>query len=330
MNVYPKSYFTPSYLVNNSLDKHGLVVGIGSLGCNAVNYQYLFHRSNQMNYLAVDTSLDRCMEGATPVNTIYLHRKPATASLIDAGNLSPLEKLAQQIALLESKYIYLLVALGNVVNNSLAIGAAMLCKAKDKIVLAVVAMPFANEGERTAETAQTILRVLQQEADSTLYFYKDQLLGQTCSGWHYPFQAEFINYCFHLPVMVVLNIVKQQGIVSVDESDIKFILRQNKYMGVGMALTNKRNWVEHLFHQLIDSPYLKPIAGASVRYVLYNIDTSYHNQPMMDDIDAFNLLLEEHFDGKAQIIIGLGIDNSLDTWIRLTCIVIYFNPEDKD
>lgn len=322
MNVDPRRFDGPAYRSNNDLPKPGLVVGIGCIGCQAVDYQKLFHKSHLLNYLAMHVGNGADIDMPTSIDTIDSHETDDVYAE-KAGLPSILEKLEAWMTLYKSNFIFFLLELGDPVCDALSIAAVRLCKEKYKTVSTILSIPNGTINNSMEETTMTVLRTLQQTADATMFFFKDDLSKQPNNGSPSHFLSELVNQSFYEPFAVLQNILQQKGIVVLDSKDILLMLEGNKCVGVSMVKTDKSNWPEELFLQTMASHYMKYIETAGPTRILLNIESSRVNEPTMDKIEALCDRFLESFTTVENTFLGIGIDESLDNWTRLTCLVTY-------
>lgn len=300
------------------------VVGIGGGGGSAIN-RMLASKVRNIEFIAVNTD-------AQALNQSLAHRKVqigiATTRGLgagmdpDLGSRSAEENEAEIAKSIEgADMVFLTCGLGGGTGTG-AIGfVADLAREAGALTVAVVTKPFAFEGAKRKEIAETGYEQLMDRVDTIITIPNDRLLQIIDKRTPLLEAFSIVDEVLKQGVLGISEIITVPGLINVDFADVKAIMGNagSALMGIGQA--SGENRAVEAAKAAIDSPLLElSIEGA--KGILFTItagpDLSMH------EVQEAAEVITASADPSAKVIFGTIIDESLADQIKITVIATGF------
>ncbi|MFA6608765.1 MAG: cell division protein FtsZ [Candidatus Paceibacterota bacterium] len=199
---------------------------------------------------------------------------------------------------------------------------AAIAKNEGILTVGVVTKPFFFEGASRMKLAERGLEDLEKEVDALIVIPNDRLLSVIDKNTSVKQAFEMCDEVLKQAVEGISDIIRNPGIINLDFSDIKRILKDSgtALMGVGRGMGENR--AREAASAAINSPLLDvSIHGAKgVLFAIYGAD----DLGMLEVQEAAKIITES-VDKDAKIIFGIATDSSLKKdEIKVTVIATGF------
>jgi cell division protein FtsZ len=301
------------------------VVGVGGAGGAAIN-RMVEAGVDGVEFIAVNTDA-QALHHSKAVTKIHIGKE--TTKGLGAG-ADPLtgEKAAAEsradikAALDGADMVFVTLGAGGGTGSGAGHVVASIAKECGALVVGFATRPFAFEGERRRQNAESAIEKLSQEVDTLITVPNDRLL-QTIDRKTPLLEAfKVADDVLRQGVQGISDLITVHGLINLDFADVKAVMSNagSALMGIGRASGENRS-VEAA-KQAIESPLLEvSIDGA--RGVLFNViggsDMSMH------EINAAAETITAAADPSANIIFGATINPAVDGEIIVTVVATGFD-----
>ena len=200
---------------------------------------------------------------------------------------------------------------------------AKMAKEKGILTVAVVTIPFKNEGDRAMSRAIDGIQELEKNVDSLLIINNEKLydhFGDKLTHDAFPKADEVLTTA----VKGIIEIIKKPGYINVDFEDVKTMMKDSGMALMGYGEGSGPNRIEEAVRQAFESPLLNDFDLKTAKNVLVNITGGKNEQGLtMDDMSEINRRIDEYTGGANNFKRGLIWDESPEVGdqIHITSIV---------
>jgi len=297
-----------------------LIIGSGGAGNNTLTRLYK-EGMTTIELLAVNTDAQHLLN--TPIPHRMLIGKKLTKGLGAGSEPSTGEGAAEEAktdileACQDADIVFLTGGLGGGTGTGSLPVIAKLAKERGALTIAIVTLPFSNEGARRTRNAQLGLDRLRKCADTVIVIPNDRLLQE--------YSDLPLNLAFRQADEILGNAIKcmteitsQGGLVNIDFADMRSIMDGGGVAMIGMGEGQGSNRASDAVISALTSPLLELDIGAS-KGALVNVTGG-------DDMtlqEAHEVVREVHskINKDARIIWGASIDSTLEHQIRVMLVV---------
>ena len=276
------------------------VIGVGGAGCNAVNY--MFREGVKGCSFIVCNTDTQSLDGSPVPTKIHLGH-----SVLGAGT-DPIkgQKAAQESvdAIKEiivdsgTQMLFITAGLGGGTGTGAAPVIAEMAKQAGILTVAVVTMPFNNEGSEALTKAIDGLKSLEKLVDSLIVIKNEKLYehyGDLLVQDAFPKSDEVLATA----VRGITEIISRPGYINVDFEDIKTMMRGSGYALMGCGTGSGPGRLDTAVSEAFESPLLNEYDLKTAKHVLVNITAGKNEQGLkMDQLNELNAKIKEHT-GKA-------------------------------
>lgn len=253
------------------------VVGVGGGGCNAVNY--MFNESVQgCRFIVCNTDSQSLQLSPVPTK-IQLGEGLGAGTNANAGRAAAIdsqEKLESVIFSDNLDMLFITAGMGGGTGTGAAPVIAKMAKERGILTVAVVTLPFENEGTEQLGRAVDGINELKKNVDSLLIINNEKLYEQFADELiqnAYPKADEILATA----VRGIVEIIKRSGYVNVDFNDVKTVMKDSGLALMGCGSGRGENRIDEAIEHAIKSPLLNDFTINSAQKVLLNI-TVAHNE----------------------------------------------------
>ena len=317
---------TPSdWTQENSIIK---VVGVGGGGCNAVNY--MFHQG------IVGCSFYVCNSNAAELSKYDV---PTKIQLGDSGlgagqdpvkgrnaTLESQDKIADIILDSGTKMLFVTAGMGGGTGTGGSPVIAKMAKERGIITVAVVSMPFQNEGQDKIKAAFEGIHELEKTTDALLIIDNQKLykyFGNTLLYEAFPKTDEVLATA----VKGIIEIISMTGYIDVDFQDVSNMLRDSGMAVMGSGQGTGPNRLEDAVKSTFESPLLSDYDLKTAKNVLLNITSGKNKQGlMMSELEKLDDLIAGYIGKAKRFKKGIVYDENPEfgDMVRITAIVTGF------
>ena len=302
------------------------VVGGGGAGGNAVN-RMIDYGLKGVEFISVNTDHQALYKSKADVK-VQIGEK-ATGKL-GAGSDPAVGKAAAE----ESRYaitdvlrgadlVFITAGMGGGTGTGAAPVIAKMAKDKGILTVAVVTLPFLNEGNEALSRAIDGIHELEKNVDSLLIINNEKLhefFGNQLIQDAFPQADEVLATA----VRSIVEIIKKPGHINVDFKDVETMMRNSGMALMGCGVGSGQNRIEDAVKSAFESPLLNDFDLKSAKKVLVNITCGHNDQGLtMNDLNNINIKISEYTGRANNFKRGLIWDDdpNIGDTIKITSIV---------
>jgi cell division protein FtsZ len=297
-----KEYLPVDWEVNNSLIK---VIGVGGGGCNAVNEMF---RQGIRNVDFMICNTDTQVLAISPVPEKLQLGNIATRGLGAGCNPEQGKKAAlESLDLIREKLsgptemVFITAGMGGGTGTGASPVIAKMAKEMGLLTVAVVTLPFRDEGSEFLKRAIIGIRELEKCVDSLLVIDNQKLykiFGDLTIFDAFP-KADAI---LSTAVKGIAEIITRPGFINVDFADVRMVMNNSGMALMGSGSASGENRAIEAVEQAFSSPLLNDFDLTTAKSVLVNITSGRENgltmaelSQIMDYIKAYTGNNPENF-----------------------------------
>ena len=298
-----------------------LIIGSGGAGNNTLTRLYK-EGMTAIELLAVNTDAQHLLN--TPIPHRMLIGKKLTRGLGAGSEPSTGEGAAEEArpellqACQDADIVFLTGGLGGGTGTGSLPVIARLAKERGALTIAIVTLPFSNEGARRSKNARLGLDKLRKSADTVIVIPNDKLLQEEIMNL--PLNTAFrqADEILGNAIRCMTEITSQGGLVNIDFADMRSIMDGGGVAMIGMGEGQGANRATDAVSAALQSPLLE-LDIANSEGALVNVTGG-------DDMtlqEAHEVVREVHskINKDARIIWGASIDSTLEHQIRVMLVV---------
>ena len=320
---------TPSdWNQENSIIK---VIGVGGGGCNAVNYMY---RQNikGCSFVVCNTDAQALQTSEVPVKIQMGQNGLGAGTDPTAGRNAALEsqdEIARKVLDSNTQMLFITAGMGGGTGTGASPVIAKMAKERGILTVAVVTIPFKNEGNESQSKAVDGIHELEKNVDSLLIINNEKLyqfFGDTLIQEAFPKADEVLATA----VRGIIEVISCPGYINVDFQDVCKMMRGSGMAlmgsGQGTGATRLQDAVKGAF----ESPLLNDFDLKTAKNVLINITTGNNERgAKMSDLEKIDEMISEYTGDANHFKKGIIWDNDPDFGdkVRITAIVTGFDMD---
>lgn len=303
------------------------VVGIGGGGGNAITRMMEGNRMRGVEFLAINTDTQD-LDNTLAHRKIYIG-KALTRGLgagmnPDIGKQAAEENRSEIIEALEgTDIVFLTAGFGGGTGTGATPVIAETAKEKNILTVAIVTKPFSFEGADRLRIAQEGLGDLKDKVDALVVIPNDRIFSLINKDTSVARAFSLVDDVLKQAVGAIADLINAAGIINVDFSDIKTIIKDSGETLIGIGVASGPDRGLKATKAAINSPLLE-ISIDGAKRVLFSI--SGGKDLKMTEINEVAKVVSANLDSNAKIIFGAYYDRSLkDKSIKVTVIATGFN-----
>ncbi|KZS39049.1 cell division protein FtsZ [Aquimarina aggregata] len=308
------------------------VIGVGGGGSNAINHMFQ-QGIKGVDFVICNTDA-QALENSPIPNKIQLGvsltEGLGAGANPEVGEQSALESYEEIKRMLDTntKMIFITAGMGGGTGTGAAPIIAKMARELDILTVGIVTIPFQFEGKMRNEQAHLGVERLRAHVDSLIVINNNKL--REVYG-NLGFKAGFSKADEVLATASrgIAEVITHHYTQNIDLRDAKTVLSNSgtAIMGSANASGNKR--AHDAIVKALDSPLLNDNKIAGAKNVLLLI-VSGKEEITIDEIGEINDHIQQEAGHGANIIMGVGEDESLEEAISVTIIATGFNVEQQD
>ncbi len=307
------------------------VLGIGGGGSNAVNH--MFRQGIEgVDFIVCNTDSQALQHSPVP-NKIQLGATltegRGAGSLPEVGKNAALEDIDNVKEVLEknTKMIFITAGMGGGTGTGATPVVAQAAKELGVLTVGIVTIPFAFEGRKRKMQADEGIKKLKENVDTLIIICNDKLreLYGNLSVTEAFAKADNV---LTTAAKGIAEIITRTGYINVDFADVKTVMFDSGVAIMGSGTADGENRAVKAVETALASPLLNDndIKGAS--NILLNI-SSGEDEALMDEITEITEYIQTEAGSNAEIIWGLGKDETLGNKISVTLVATGFDVDTK-
>ena len=308
------------------------VIGVGGGGSNAINHMFQ-QGIKGVDFYICNTDAQALQNSGVP-NKIQLGLNLTEGLGAGAnphiGEQSAVESYEDISNMLDSntKMVFITAGMGGGTGTGAAPIIAKMAKDLDILTVGIVTMPFQFEGKMRIEQSQIGIEKLRSVVDSLIVINNNKL--REVYG-NLGFKAGFskADEVLSTAARGIAEVITHHYTQNIDLRDAKTVLSNSGTAIMGSALASGQNRAQEAIRRALDSPLLNDNKITGAKNVLLLIVSGTH-EITIDEIGEINDHIQNEAGHGANIIMGVGEDESLEESIAVTIIATGFNVEQQD
>ena len=308
------------------------VIGVGGGGGNAVNHMY-GQNIESVDFIICNTDAQALANSKVP-NKIQLG--PHLTQGLGAGANPEIGKQACEESLEEVKRIlevntkmaFITAGMGGGTGTGGAPIIAKICKDLGVLTVGIVTTPFTNEGPKRMRHAEAGIQLLRESVDTLLVISNDKLRHQYGNLK----VREAFNKADDIlatAAKCITDVITSNGQINVDFADVCTVMRNGGVAILGNATAEGEDRAQTAIESAVNSPLLNDSEIRGAKWILINITSAEGDHEItMDEEDIIMSYLREQAGDDADVIKGIGFDESLGNKIGVTIIATGFEHKD--
>jgi cell division protein FtsZ len=307
------------------------VIGVGGGGSNAINHMFK-QGIKGVDFIVCNTDAQALDNSSVPNKIqlgVNLTEGLGAGANPDVGQQSAIESIAEIEKMLDSntKMVFITAGMGGGTGTGAAPVIAQLAKERDILTVGIVTLPFTFEGKVRLEQAQLGINKLRKQVDSLIVINNNKL--REVYG-NLGFKAGFSKADEVLATASrgIAEVITHHYTQNIDLKDAKTVLANSGTAIMGSAVSTGENRAKEGIISALDSPLLNDNKITGAKNVLLLI-VSGSNEITIDEIGEINDYIQAEAGHNANIIMGVGEDETLGESISVTIIATGFDIEQQ-
>lgn len=307
------------------------VIGVGGGGSNAINHMFS-QGIKGVDFVVCNTDAQALQNSTVPTKIqlgVALTEGLGAGANPDVGQQSALESIEEIEQLLDTntKMVFITAGMGGGTGTGAAPVIAQLSKERDILTVGIVTIPFQFEGKVRQEQALRGVEKLRKVVDSLIVINNNKL--REVYG-NLGFKAGFSKADEVLATASrgIAEVITHHYTQNIDLKDAKTVLSNSGTAIMGSSLASGENRAKEAIVSALDSPLLNDNKITGAKNVLLLI-VSGENEITIDEIGEINDHIQMEAGHNANIIMGVGEDETLGDSIAVTIIATGFNVEQQ-
>ncbi len=308
------------------------VIGVGGGGSNAINHMFK-QGIKGVDFIVCNTD-SQALENSSVPNKIQLGvnltEGLGAGANPDVGQQSAIESIADIEKMLDTntKMVFITAGMGGGTGTGAAPVIAQLAKERDILTVGIVTIPFLFEGKVRQEQALIGIEKLRKQVDSLIVINNNKL--REVYG-NLGFKAGFSKADEVLATASrgIAEVITHHYTQNIDLRDAKTVLANSGTAIMGSATATGENRAKNAIKDALDSPLLNDNKITGSKNVLLLI-VSGTDEITLDEIGEINDYIQSEAGFNANIIMGVGEDETLGEAIAVTIIATGFDIEQQN
>ncbi len=308
------------------------VIGVGGGGSNAVNYMYS-QDVEGVDFIVCNTDA-KALELSEITNKIqlgpHLTQGLGAGANPNVGEKATEESLEEIRRILEvnTKMAFICAGMGGGTGTGGAPIIAKICQEMGILTVGIVTTPFSFEGPKRRAQAEAGIKKLEPYVDTLLVVSNDKLkMLYTDLKIREAFgKADDI---LATAAKCITDIINSKGHIIVDFADVSTVMRNGGVAILGSAQAEGETRARKAIEQALNSPLLNDNDIRGAKWILLNVITgSGEYECGMDEFELINDYVRKNAGEDTDVIVGMGVDDSLGKSLSVTLIATGFENKD--
>ncbi|MEM6515277.1 MAG: cell division protein FtsZ [Bacteroidota bacterium] len=308
------------------------VIGVGGGGSNAINHMFL-QGIKGVDFVICNTDAQALQNSGVPNKIqlgVHLTEGLGAGANPEVGEQAAVESMEDIRRMLDTntKMVFITAGMGGGTGTGAAPIIAKLSKELDILTVGIVTMPFQFEGRTRNEQAQKGIETLRAHVDSLVVINNNKL--REVYG-NLGFKAGFSKADEVLATASrgIAEVITHHYTQNIDLRDAKTVLSNSGTAIMGSSTASGKTRAQEAIMKALDSPLLNDNKITGAKNVLLLI-VSGSQEITIDEIGEINDHIQNEAGHGANIIMGVGEDESLQESISVTIIATGFDIDQQN
>ncbi|RZN82490.1 MAG: cell division protein FtsZ [Winogradskyella sp.] len=308
------------------------VIGVGGGGSNAINHMFQ-QGIKGVDFVICNTDAQALQNSGVPNKIqlgVHLTEGLGAGANPDVGEQSAVESLEDIRRMLDTntKMVFITAGMGGGTGTGAAPIIAKMARELDILTVGIVTMPFQFEGKMRNEQAHRGVEKLREHVDSLIVINNNKL--REVYG-NLGFKAGFskADEVLSTASRGIAEVITHHYTQNIDLRDAKTVLSKSGTAIMGSATASGQTRAQEAIMKALDSPLLNDNKITGAKNVLLLI-VSGSQEITIDEIGEINDHIQTEAGHGANIIMGVGEDESLQESISVTIIATGFDIDQQN
>ncbi len=308
------------------------VIGVGGGGSNAINHMFK-QGIKGVDFIVCNTDSQALQNSSVPNKIqlgVNLTEGLGAGANPDVGQQSAIESISDIEKMLDrnTKMVFITAGMGGGTGTGAAPVIAQLAKEREILTVGIVTIPFQFEGKVRQEQAIIGIEKLRKQVDSLIVINNNKL--REVYG-NLGFKAGFSKADEVLATASrgIAEVITHHYTQNIDLRDARTVLANSGTAIMGSSVAAGENRAKDAIVSALDSPLLNDNKITGAKNVLLLI-VSGTNEITLDEIGEINDHIQAEAGYNANIIMGVGEDETLGEAIAVTIIATGFDVEQQN
>lgn len=308
------------------------VIGVGGGGSNAINHMFQ-QGIKGVDFVICNTDAQALQNSGVPNKIqlgVNLTEGLGAGANPEVGEQAANESIEEIRSMLDTntKMVFITAGMGGGTGTGAAPVIARVAKEMDILTVGIVTMPFQFEGKIRIAQAQKGIETLRQHVDSLVVINNNKL--REVYG-NLGFKAGFskADEVLSTASRGIAEVITHHYTQNIDLRDAKTVLSNSGTAIMGSSTASGTNRATEAIMRALDSPLLNDNKISGAKNVLLLI-VSGSKEITIDEIGEINDHIQAEAGYGANIIMGVGEDESLQESVSVTIIATGFNVDQQD
>ncbi len=307
------------------------VIGVGGGGSNAINYMFQ-QGINGVDFVVTNTDAQALNDSSVPIKIqlgASLTEGLGAGANPEVGALAAEESFEDIKTLLttQTKMVFITAGMGGGTGTGAAPIIAKMAKELDILTVGIITMPFQFEGKLRLEQAEKGLENLKKTVDALIVINNNKL--REVYG-NLGFKAGFskADEVLSTAARGIAEVITHHYRQNIDLKDAKTVLKDSGTAIMGSGSATGTNRAQDAIINALDSPLLNDNKITGCKNVLLLI-VSGNEEITIDEIGEINEFIQTEAGNNANIIMGIGEDQNLESSVSVTIIATGFGADQQ-
>jgi len=306
------------------------VIGVGGGGSNAVNHMYKLGIKG-VDFVVCNTD-SQALEMSPVPRKIQLGASltegRGAGSIPEVGKQSAIENIEELKNILRenTKMVFITAGMGGGTGTGAAPIIAGVAKEMGILTVGIATVPFGFEGRKRKTQADLGIEELKKNVDTLLIICNDKL-REIHGNLKLTNAFGYADNVLATAAKSIAEVISVTLHINVDFADVQTVMRDSGVAIMGAAQAAGENRATRAAELALDSPLLNDNNIEGARYILLNI-TSGGEEITMDEMGDITDFIQEKAGQTAEIIMGVGVDESLGDKLSVTIIATGFKTQE--
>ena len=302
------------------------VIGVGGGGGNAVNHMFK-HGIRDVDFVICNTDAQameasairsRVQLGASLTEGRGAGNKPEVGRQAAIENIEDVKKTLSE----NTKMVFVTAGMGGGTGTGAAPVIAQCCKEQGYLTVAIVTIPFRNEGKRRIKQAYEGIKELATYVDSLLVINNERI-REMFGDFGISEAFSKADNVLSTAAKGIAEIITVPGYINVDFADVETVMRKSGMAVMGTGVSEEEDRAEDAVRKALNSPLLNDNEIRGARNILININSG-NKEVTMDEVGRITDYVQNMAGFDADLIWGNGTDESLGEKLSVTVIATGF------
>lgn len=302
------------------------VIGVGGGGSNAVNHMFKLGIKD-VDFVVCNTDGQALQNSPVQIKIQLgssLTEGRGAGNKPEIGKQAAIENIKDVMEVLSdgTKMVFVTAGMGGGTGTGAAPIIAKAAKELGILTVAIVTIPFRNEGKRRIAQAMEGIEELEKHVDSLLVInnekireiYGDLKISEAFS------KADDV---LAIAAKGIAEIITVHGYINVDFADVETVMANSGVAIMGSAMASGENRALQAVQDALASPLLNNNDISGARNILLNVTSGIH-EITMDEIGQITDFIQAAAGEDADLIWGNGSDPRLEEYLNVTVIATGF------